>query len=336
MVDLSGWWGGDAGSRAAVAADVDLAARSLGFMQLVGHRVPDEATRALVRAIDGFFGLPADVKRRSIAPAGVNRGYTAPGSERLSYSIGLDSPADLFEAFNVGACADDFPHLELDPVVYAANVWPEEPASFAADVTTWFRAAGDLARTMEEVFALALGLPSGWFTTSTDHSIDVLRLVNYAVPEGTPVLPDQLGMGAHTDYGMVTILWADPVPGLEVLDPAGDWGSVVPLDGALLVNLGDLTARWTNDRWRSTMHRVVPPVDDRGRSVRRRSAAFFHDGNADAVVSTLEPCRDADSGSAYPDTTVGEHLARKLAGSRGLELNDRAEREASRLGPPTR
>jgi isopenicillin N synthase-like dioxygenase len=80
------------------------------------------------------------------------------------------------------------------------------------------------------------------------------------------------------------------------------------------------------------MHRVVPPVDGRGRSLRRRSAAFFHDGNADAVISTLAPCRDAHGGTPYEDVTVAEHLAQKLGGSRGLRLNTHASREASRIG----
>jgi isopenicillin N synthase-like dioxygenase len=82
----------------------------------------------------------------------------------------------------------------------------------------------------------------------------------------------------------------------------------------------------------STMHRVVPPRDASGRLVRRRSAAFFHDGNADAVISTLPPCREADGSSSYGDVTVGEHLAQTLGGSRGLHLNPHAQREAARIG----
>jgi isopenicillin N synthase-like dioxygenase len=79
------------------------------------------------------------------------------------------------------------------------------------------------------------------------------------------------------------------------------------------------------------MHRVVPPTDAAGRSLRRRSAAFFHDGNADALISTLDSCRAPDGSTAYEDVTVADHLARKLAGSRGLELNDHATREAARI-----
>jgi len=330
-VDLGGWAAGSRTTRETIARTLDRAARSVGFMQIVGHGIPPHAITGLTGALDQFFALPLDVKQRYVEPPEVNRGYTPPRSERLSYSLGLDSPADLFEAFNVGAHVDQFPALDLDPVVYARNRWPVEAPAFARGVWTWFEHVQALARTLEEVFALALGLPEGFFAPFTDHSIDVLRMVNYALPEGTRLEPDQLGMGAHTDYGIVTILWADPVVGLQVLDGDGRWRSVVPSPGVLLINLGDLLARWTNDQWMSTMHRVVPPCDPTGRSLRRRSAAFFHDGNSDAVVSTFTPCRAADGSSPYDDVTVAEHLAQKLGGSRGLEFNVHAEREAARI-----
>ncbi len=330
-IDLSGWATGDPAVRAAIASELDVACRTVGFMQIVGHGIPESAVHGLTAAMDEFFALPLDVKRRSTAPrASVNRGYTAPGSEKLSYSLGVDSPADMFEAFNIGASTEDFPGLDLDPEIYATDIWPDDTVVFRNGALDWFRHAAALARAMTDVFAAALGLPDGYFTPYTDHSIDVLRMVNYALPEGTDLEPDQLGMGAHTDYGIVTILWADPVPGLQVLDRDGVWHPIVPAPGALLVNLGDLLARWTNDRWMSTMHRVVPPTGPDGRSTRRRSAAFFHDGNADALISTLAPCRSVDR-PGYDDVTVAEHLAQKLAGSRGLELNDHASREAARI-----
>jgi isopenicillin N synthase-like dioxygenase len=184
--------------------------------------------------------------------------------------------------------------------------------------------------------------------------MDVFRMNNYRMPPGDAAIePGQLGMGAHTDYGIVTILWADAVRGLQILDTEGAWHDVVPVPGALLINLGDLLARWTNDRWISTLHRVLAPVDAHGRMYRRRSAAYFHDGNFDAVVSTLpdrvrpgggsgaSPRRasgraeSAQSGARHParyaPITVAEHLTQKLAGSRGLELNPDAEHEAARL-----
>ncbi len=330
-VDLSGSTAGDPGRLQSIACELDEACRTVGFVQIVGHEIPHDAIAGLTTAMDEFFGLPVETKRRYKAPRpAINRGYTEVGTEKLSYSLGVDSPADMFEAFNVGTSTADFPDLDLDPEVYALDIWPDDMVTFRRGITTWFEHAAGLARTMTSLFARALGLPPDWFQPYTDHSIDVMRLVNYAVPEGRPLRTEQLGMGAHTDYGIVTILWADPVPGLEILGPEGVWHPVVPTEGALLVNLGDLLARWTNDRWMSTMHRVVPPTDADGRPIRRRSAAFFHDGNADAVISTLAPCRTTE-GHQYQDVTVAEHLARKLAGSRGLELNDRAVREAARI-----
>lgn len=336
VVDISGWEDGDGETRDRIAQQVDGACRTIGFMQITGHGVDDVLRAEFTNAMDELFALPADVKQRFRPPRpSINRGYTPPKSERLSYSLGVDSPADMFEAFNVGASIDEYPGR--DPEIYARNIWPDADAapSVRPGVEAWFREVGGLARRMTEIMARALGLRPDYFRSFTDESIDVLRMVNYALPEGIPLEPDQLGMGAHTDYGIVTILWADAVPGLEILGPDGTWHGVQPAAGAFLVNLGDLLERWTNDRYTSTMHRVVPPTDGDGRSIRRRSAAFFHDGNSDALVSTIESCRDADGGSSYDDVTVGEHLARKLGGSRGLELNPHADREAARIASRT-
>jgi isopenicillin N synthase-like dioxygenase len=105
----------------------------------------------------------------------------------------------------------------------------------------------------------------------------------------------------------------------------------MPADGALLVNLGDATARWTNEEWISTLHRVAAPKVN-GTLVPRRSAAYFHDGNVDAVIRCLPSCVTEDNPARYEPVTVGEHLAAKLAGSRGGQLNPGAAREAARLG----
>ena len=332
VIDIGGWGRGDRAADDRIAEAVDRAGRTVGFMKIVGHGVETATIDRLAAAIDTFFGAPAEFKSRYRSPRPeINRGYSPPRSERLSYSLGVITPDDLFEAFNVGASAADFPDVTgLDPVVYAANIWPDS-AGFRPAVEAWFAAAGRVARTMTAIFATALGLPDRYFAPYTDHSIDVLRINHYDVPAGIALADGQLGMGAHTDYGIVTILWADAVPGLEILRPDGSWLPVVPEPGALLINLGDLTERWTNDRWTSTMHRVLPPRNAAGELVRRRSAAYFHDGNADAVISTLPTCRAADGSSAYPDVTVADHLAAKLAGSRGLELNTTATREAARI-----
>jgi isopenicillin N synthase-like dioxygenase len=317
--------------RDAVAAEVDRAARTVGFMQIVGHGVPDATLTEFTRATSAFFALDGPRKSAYRCPPEVNRGYTPPKSEALANSLGLTSAADLFEAFNVGSQASDYPGLELPVQDYPENVWPTEPADFRSAVDAWFDASGAVARTMVRIFGRALGVGEAGLCGYTDHSLDVLRMINYRLPSADAVLePDQVGMGAHTDYGIVTVLWADAVPGLEILGANGAWYPVQPAPGAFLVNLGDALARWTNDLWISTMHRVAAPRVD-GVLVPRRSAAYFHDGNVDALIAPLPTCVSAERPALYQPVTVGEHLRAKLAGSRNQVLNVAAEREAARL-----
>ncbi len=319
--------------RAAVAAAVDQACVDVGFMQILGHGIAPEVQAGLASALDDFFGLPFDQKKH-YRVHGANRGYSPPKSESLSLSLGVESANrmnDFFEAFNVGVEARSFPHLALDERDYGINLWPEVPA-FQNRVTRYFQEAQRVARTLTTIFADALGTKRTFFEAMTDHSIDVLRLNNYALPPGTDITVDGdlTGMGEHTDFGIVTVLWADQVAGLQVLDKNGVWHDVMPDDGALLVNLGDLTARLTNDRWMSTLHRVKPPVIG-GTIRRRRSAAFFHDGNADAVVGPLSSLLDRGDGLTYEPIMVRDHIAAKLAGSRQGRKNSAALREAERV-----
>lgn len=334
-VDISAWVGeASPEERAAVVAAVDAACREVGFIQVTGHGIPDSVLGGLADAMDAFFALDLEEKKLSVTPKGINRGYSPPKAESLSLSLGVESASrmnDFFEAFNVGAAASDYPGLGLEGNAdYAENVWPDV-ARFRDRVERYFAEAQRVARTLTEIFAAALGLPRGFFDAFTDHSIDVLRMNNYALPPGTVDLDgDLIGMSEHTDFGIVTVLWADQVRGLQVLGADGSWNDVSPDDGALLINLGDLTARWTNERWQSTLHRVKPPIVD-GTINRRRSAAYFHDGNADAVITALETCVAPGEAPLYPPITVTDHIAAKLAGSRAGRLNTSAEREAARV-----
>ncbi|SEP28774.1 Isopenicillin N synthase [Trujillonella endophytica] len=332
-VDISPYVTGE-GDRAAAATAFDAACREVGFVQVTGHGMADDVVEGLTTAMDEFFALDLGTKLAYRTPPEINRGYSPPRSESLSLSLGV-GPAggnDYFEAFNVGAARSTYGRDDLPADHYAENVWPAEVRGFEARVWTYFTEARRVARTLTRVAADALGLPEGFFDAYLDHSVDVLRMNDYALPPGTvdagggPLT----GMGAHTDYGIVTVLWADRVPGLQVLGGDGAWHDVQPAEGALLVNLGDLTGRWTNDRWLSTLHRVVPPVVD-GTIRRRRSAAFFCDGDVDAVVTTLPQCVGADHPDRYGPVTVGEHLAAKLAGSRAGVPNPNAGRETERL-----
>jgi isopenicillin N synthase-like dioxygenase len=331
-VDISAWVNdGPPEAKAQAVHELDQACRTVGFIQIVGHGVPAAVLTGLAAAIDDFFGRPLGDKKRYVRPAAENRGYSPPKSESLSYSLGVDPVSrmnDFFEAFNVGAGVADYPAADISADDYAANIWP--PGDFRTLVESHFREAGRVARTLTRIFAAALGVDDDYFDRLTDHSLDVLRMNNYALAPGEIELgADLRGMGEHTDFGIVTVLWADQIEGLQVLGTDNAWHDVQPADGALLVNLGDITARLTNDVWMSTLHRVKPPVVN-GTVKRRRSAAFFHDGNADAIIETL-PQFVADNGDAYEPITVRDHIIAKLNGSRAGRKNTTAIREAARV-----
>ncbi len=212
---------GRSADKAEVARQIDEACRTVGFMQIVGHGIPADIIDGLMDAMDAFFALDLDVKKQYRTPPQINRGYSPPKSESLSLSLGVESANrmnDFFEAFNVGATAAAYPGIDLPQPDYADNVWPAVDG-FETQVSAYFAEAGRVARTMTRIFADALGLEPDFFAARTGHSLDVMRMNNYALPPGTDVTldGDLVGMGEHTDFGIVTVLWADQVKGLQVL-----------------------------------------------------------------------------------------------------------------------
>lgn len=325
VIDLSDWY---EGRRDEVAAACNEAWRSVGFIQLTGHGIEPLIIDTMLAAADAFFALPLEIKRRA-APAhpGVNRGYAAMGTEALVYSLGVNAERhDLFEAFNIGP--DDVdrsdPFYRDDPFgFFVANVWPDEPALLRPALNAYFDEAHRVALCLTEIFARALGLAPGWFGPFVNRSTNTMRVNHYERRlDDAPAALAQMRMGAHTDYGIVTVLYADPVPGLQIVGPDGAWHDVLPRTGALLVNLGDLSAQWTNDHWRSTLHRVVPPpVGDDG-SALRRSVAFFLDGNYDARIECLPTCCSSEEPARYLPVSAGEHLFAKVLGPRTLTMSN--------------
>jgi isopenicillin N synthase-like dioxygenase len=319
VIDISGWTPGGSSDRARIAAELDDACRRIGFVHIAGHGVPADVCQRLRDATDAFFDLPLEQKLRWRPPAPeINRGYAPMGSESLSYSLGVDSPPDLFEAFNVGVGAPPSP--ADDPIVFAANIWPDRPAAMRAAVEAYFAAAKGLAERLTEIAAEALDVAPAYFAERTDRSVDVLRVNHYRRRAGEPSpVSGQMRMGPHTDYGILTVLLADAEPGLQIVGLDGAWHDVLPLSDGFVVNLGDAMAVWTNDRWKSTLHRVVPPSPGVTGEARRRSFAFFHDGNLDAVIECLPSCCGADNPPKYEPITLGQHITNKLLGPRTMQ-----------------
>lgn len=319
IVDLRPWFGGSDAEQRAVAREVDHACRTLGFMQIIGHPIERAIIDAMLEASDRFFALPLATKRRSCPDRpGLNRGYAAVESEALAYSLGVEaSVPDRFEAFNIGPerVPEDAWHRDAPHDFFAPNLWPRDLPELRPALVRYFDGATELALTLTDIFAPALGLADGFFRPFVDRSTLTLRVLHYEQRAGDP--PPRAGqqrMGAHTDYGVVTVLYADAEPGLQIHAPDGTWHDVIPEPGALLVNLGDLTAKWTNDAWRSTLHRVAMPGGGGARV--RRSAALFLDANYDARIECLPTCRSATQPPKYPPVLAGDHLIAKLLGPR--------------------
>jgi isopenicillin N synthase-like dioxygenase len=173
---------------------------------------------------------------------------------------------------------------------------------------TYFAAVSDLGERLRRLFALALGLAEDWFEDAFRGHSSSMRVINYPAPEAAAE-PDQLRAGAHTDYGCMTILRTEDAPGgLQVQTRAGEWVDVHAVPGSFVVNLGDMMARWTNDRWPATLHRVaVPPADAAGS--RRQTIVFFHDPRADALIECLPGCGEA----RYEPATSLELIQAKAA-----------------------
>jgi isopenicillin N synthase-like dioxygenase len=168
-----------------------------------------------------------------------------------------------------------------------------------------------LGTRLMSLFARGLGLPPEFFADKIDQQPNALRAINYPERDEAP-LPGQLRAGAHTDYGTLTILRQDTVGGLEVLDAAGQWAGVESVPGAFVINIGDLMARWTNDQWRSTLHRVVDPSGAAASRARRQSMPYFQNANWSAEISCLPTCLAPGETAKYAPVLAGPHLMAKF------------------------
>ena len=262
-IDLGRWRSGDPQTRAAAAREVDAALSTAGFLLVTGHGVTRE-TREEVRATARrFFDLPVEVKQRySVAVGG--RGWLAKGAEANGYAEGTETPPDLKESWTVAA---DQPigDPEIDDYWFRPNRWPAETPQLQTVVEDYLARMRGIAEELLGLLAAALGQPEDFFTRHTSRTTYGFNINWYP---GVSVVgepePGQYRIGPHTDFGTVTLLDRQQGKGgLQVyVDPAdgGSGWEDAPYDPeALTVNIGDLMARWTGDRWRSGRHRVLAP-----------------------------------------------------------------------------
>jgi isopenicillin N synthase-like dioxygenase len=317
VVDLAPFHEGGVAGKRLVATQVDAACRDFGFLQVTGHGVPVSVCDDLLNAWSGFFELPMAQKLRWVVPdESANRGYSWPGKEALAYSRGEATPPDLMEAFNVGRREQDDPYFELHHAFYAPTVWPDRPPGLRETWEIYDRAASVVAGTVLRAMALALGLPENWFADRCARAIETTRAINYQRRAGAAdPEPGQMRMGAHTDYGILTVLLADDVPGLQVFR-AGQWQDAPTPSGTLTLNIGDMLALWTNGRWTSTLHRVLPPppppAAPAAGPVRRRSVARFLDCEPSQVIECIPSCCGPGNPPRHEPVQAGEWLMAKI------------------------
>jgi isopenicillin N synthase-like dioxygenase len=301
IIDIGGLSSNSLNDRGAVAERLRAACLDNGFFYVVNHGVPEHLIDALFDQTRRFFDSPAAAK----SAVDKSLSFCQRGFEPMrAQTLEAGAPPDLKESFYIG------PELSLDdPRVVAKrfnhgpNQWPAGTPGFRPVMEAYFNTMLALSQTLMRGLALALHLDEDYFAAYCTQPHATLRLLHYP-PQPANAAPGEKGAGAHSDFGGITLLLQDEAGGLQVQGGNEDeWIHATPIPGAFVVNLGDMIARWTNDRFRSTVHRVV---NASGRE--RYSVPFFFSGNPDQEVECLPSCLQSGEAPKYPPTTVEGHL----------------------------
>lgn len=299
VVHLDRWL--DGSDRAGVAAAVDDALSSVGFFLVDGHGIPDELIARTRRVYTEFFHLPAEQKAAVRMPTLGMAGWAPMGMEANGYSFGHATPPDMKESYRLGS------HLLPGRLVLRGeNVWPTVPADFRSTVEEYVAAVDALHLELLRVCAAALGLDDLEYFSARSLRNDNTLNVNWYAPIrhlGAP-RPGQYRIGPHTDFGSITVLHREPgTSALQVQLPDGEWVEAPVIDGAFTINAGDLLAHWSGGRWRSAIHRMLPPAPDAVDEA-LLSLVYFCDPDPDTMVVPF-------TGDAAP-VSAGDYLRAKI------------------------
>jgi isopenicillin N synthase-like dioxygenase len=297
VVDLSG---------NEAASETHKACREIGFFYVANHGVPQALIDAQFDCARRFYALPPEKKlalhmKNSAATAG----YEPIGGQILDSqdASAEKAPPDLKESFY---CAmelpDDHPWAQKKIRGFGHNQWPEGLPGFKEQTLAYQAAMRKLGDRVLAILARSLELPEDHFVPYYDMPGTTLRLLRYP-PHPQAALANQLGAGAHTDWGGITLLAQDDLGGLEVRNVEDQWIQARPVAGTFVVNLGDLMQRWTNGLYRSNMHRVKNNSSSRD----RYSIAFFYSPRHDSRIECLPTCTDAAHPPKFPPCTAAEH-----------------------------
>ncbi|KAF2122032.1 hypothetical protein BDV96DRAFT_482472 [Lophiotrema nucula] len=335
VVDFGRFLNGGKEEKEVVARQIDDAFRNVGFVYLRNHGVGRGMVDRCFDWSKKFFDLPLDTKMLAPHPPGGShhRGYSAPGLEKVTQhqydanelaKLRQDMP-DFKESFESGNTTD-----ESQP-----NIWlPEEKLpGFRSFMESFFPECENLVHGILDALSIALKVPEPGLSPTHSESLFQLRILHYPSIGADELRKNKRSrINAHSDFGTLTLLFQDSVGGLEVEDPnkPGNFKAAPAIEDAVLVNIGDLMARWSNDRWRSTVHRVgIPPsintstvnpnVNTEGKREEvtvpdRYSIPFFATANMDTIISALPGCWDEESNpKKYEDVTAWGYVQMRMA-----------------------
>jgi isopenicillin N synthase-like dioxygenase len=304
IIDFAAFRQGTANGKAGIAKEIRDACEDTGFFYLRGHGIAQSTVDAVFAASRRFFALPLQERLKVKLTPRQNRGYQPLGSRM--YGDKADAP-DLNESFKYQhELPSDDPDILDGNRIHAVNRWPENLPGWREVLIGYYDEMEHLSDALLHGFALALDLPEDYFRAFYKKPLTQINLLHY--PPHPPVTQGrQFGLRPHSDTTAFTILAQGDVGGLQV-EKNGDWIEAPPLPGSFVINIGDMMARWTNDRFASTPHRVI------NRSgLERYSIPFFAIPDFDAVVACLPSCEGPARPAKYPPLQVGEFMRKSNA-----------------------
>jgi len=305
-LDLNNYVNGNADDRKRFSEEIGKAFNETGFVTITNHGLSKELIDQLYEQIKALFQLPDNTKSKyEIAELAGQRGYTGKGKETAK---GFKTP-DLKEFWQIGQTVTD-----NDPVKneYPENLIVNELPAFNPTTREVYQKLETAGKQLLRAIAVYLDLPENYFDDKVHNGNSILRTLHYFPIEDPGSVPaDAVRAGAHEDINLITLLIGASADGLELLTREGDWFPVKAHGEDVVVNVGDMLQRLTNNKLKSTTHRVVNPPREQMKNS-RYSVPFFLHPKSDMDLTCLESCIDAQNPKKYSDITAGEYLDERL------------------------
>ncbi|KAI9566271.1 hypothetical protein HD554DRAFT_2118959 [Boletus coccyginus] len=314
IIDLSKC--GTPEGRLATAYEIRDACMRVGFFYVQNHGIPQSSLDNVHTAMQTYFSLPMETKMKLYHRTVANfKGYSPPLDSNIDAAN--NNKGDLNEAFGIGwEEMEEKQHdkkRENDGAMAGANLWPSDDSpGFRGACLEYYHAAVNVGKVLFPLFALALELPETYFDDKTQNSAATMKALRYPSQDGHHEIGDVIpGVGAHTDFKCFTILWQQPeIQALQIMDSEKRWIDAPPIKDTLVINIGDQLAFWTNDVFKSTVHRVM---NHNGKE--RCSIALFFGTDYHVNIEPIPSCVSADRPAKYTAVTAGEYVSKRLKGA---------------------